>query len=409
MTIENQFGARSLLRFLLGDRQAILAAAGTRGLLWLGLSFVLSAGLAREYDAEDLLHEPWYALLPIPASLVTSALLYWYVDRTARRCGLVAPPVNYPQFLALYWLTAPLAWLYAVPVERFMTARDSVTANLAFLGIVSLWRVLLFGRVVSVLYGVVYWIALATVLMLVDALAIFVTCCTPVPAVGVMGGIGVPESQQPVAFVMAMVCLVAVIAWPALLIAIYFIVNHGPRWTPARIHERRTVSRSLWALAGAAIVIGMGVLPWTQPEQVLRRDVEKHVARDDWKGAVAIMSAHELADFPPHWQPPPERLGRLKRETDRLSQILSASPAPWVRSHYLNRFGRVLLYDLPSTEISGEEIQPLLDLLEQSPASAEILATHRPRLLAQLRHFKRGSNEERRLRAVLGVPEGVEP
>ncbi len=51
MTIETQFGSKSLLCFLFGDRRAILAAAGTRSLVWLGLLFVLSAGLAREYDA----------------------------------------------------------------------------------------------------------------------------------------------------------------------------------------------------------------------------------------------------------------------------------------------------------------------------------------------------------------------
>ncbi len=356
-----------------------------------------------------MLHEPWYALLPIPASLVTSALLYWYVDRTARRCGASAQPVSYPQFLALYWLTAPLAWLYAVPVERFMTARGSVLANLALLGIVSLWRVLLFGRVVSVLYGVRYWIALTTVLMFVDALALFVTCCTPLPAVNVMGGIGVPEPQQPVAVATAMVCLAAVIAWPVLMIAINTIVTHGPRWTPPTIGGEHMLSRSLWAMASGAIALGLAVLPWTQPEQVLRRKVERQVSQNDWQAATATMSEHELQDFPPHWQPPPERMGRMPEEATLLADVLAAAPAPWVRTYYLNRFGRVLLYELPSSDVVGEELQPLLDLLEQSPVRAEIIEMHRARLLAQLKHLKQDSKEERRLRAVLGVPDAVEP
>jgi len=58
-------GIGTLLRYLIGDRKAILAIAGSRHSLWIGFLFVLSAGLAREYDGEDLLHEPWHALIPL--------------------------------------------------------------------------------------------------------------------------------------------------------------------------------------------------------------------------------------------------------------------------------------------------------------------------------------------------------
>ena len=38
--------------------------------------FVISAGFAREYDGEDLLHQPWHVLLPLVTSLITSLLLF---------------------------------------------------------------------------------------------------------------------------------------------------------------------------------------------------------------------------------------------------------------------------------------------------------------------------------------------
>ena len=50
-------------------------------------------------------------------------------------------------------MTAPLAWIYAIPVERFLGAYEATQANLWMLGIVSVWRIVLMIRVVSVLFG----------------------------------------------------------------------------------------------------------------------------------------------------------------------------------------------------------------------------------------------------------------
>src|SRR5262245_33154150 len=69
-------GILMLVRYLCGSRDAIQTIAGNRHAPWIGLLFVLSAGFAREYDGEDLLHEPWYVVIPVGASLVTSFLLF---------------------------------------------------------------------------------------------------------------------------------------------------------------------------------------------------------------------------------------------------------------------------------------------------------------------------------------------
>jgi hypothetical protein len=399
---------RDLARYLLGDRRAILAAAGTRGLLGLGLLFVLSSGLAREYDAEDLVREPWYALLPIPASLLTSALLYWYVRRMARRCGVTAGPLNYAQFLGLYWLTAPLAWLCSLPVERFLSAQDSGWANLALLAVVATWRVLLFARVVSVVYGAPYWNALVTVLMLADGVYLLASNCTPLPLIGVMGGIRASESQQPLAIAAVFAAFAALIAWPFLMIAIKMAADQGPRWQPVAIDVHPRVARSLWGVASGAILLGLAALPFTQPEQMLRRTAERLAARGDWPRAVSLMSAHVPGDFPPYWQPPPEywpgyRL--LLADTERVNAVLDAGPAPWVRKHYLARYCRRLNQDLPlDAAFDREEISALLALLERWP---EIAAACPVPLGRQLRELKSGTPQFVRLRALLaaGPPE----
>src|SRR5437763_4576239 len=100
-------GIGTLLRYLIGDRRAILEIAGNRHALWVGLLFVLSAGFAREYDGEDLLHEPWHLFIPLAASLVASLLLYGLIQMAAggKMGAIPVGPVSragYWQFLGLF-------------------------------------------------------------------------------------------------------------------------------------------------------------------------------------------------------------------------------------------------------------------------------------------------------------------
>lgn len=92
---------------------------------------VLSAALAREYDAEYLPAKPWLLALPWAMSLVASFLIFAFF-RLAARKHVPRPPFwrSYRSFLALFWMTAPLAWLYAVPYERFLTPYGATVANL---------------------------------------------------------------------------------------------------------------------------------------------------------------------------------------------------------------------------------------------------------------------------------------
>src|SRR6478609_360522 len=106
--LRTTMGIGTLFRYLIGDREAILAIAGSRHSLWVGLLFVLSAGLAREYDGEDLLHEPWHVFLPLGASLVSSLLLFTLAFGFALSKGEPwrDTPRRYLSFLGLFWMTA---------------------------------------------------------------------------------------------------------------------------------------------------------------------------------------------------------------------------------------------------------------------------------------------------------------
>src|SRR5262245_51621169 len=113
-----------LAGYLLGRRASVLAVASALRLVWVGCLCVLAAGLAREYDGEYLVAEPWYVIVPlavsVPMSLVLWTLLYWSaMGRAGERLTFWR---YYLAFLSLYWMTAPLALLYGVPYERFLSA-----------------------------------------------------------------------------------------------------------------------------------------------------------------------------------------------------------------------------------------------------------------------------------------------
>src|SRR5712691_7085964 len=177
---------RSLFLYLIGRRDAIREIGTSRQAICIGLVFVLSAGLAREYDGEDLFHEPWHLLVPVGASLLTSFILFAmaYGGSKAKGPRFLAA---YRAFLGLFWMTAPLAWLYAIPYERFLSPVGATSANLWTLGLVAFWRVALMIRAISVLMGYRLFAALFFVMALADVEALFALWLSPIPLIEVMG------------------------------------------------------------------------------------------------------------------------------------------------------------------------------------------------------------------------------
>jgi hypothetical protein len=144
----------TLVEYLIGRQKAIQEIANNRHSLLIGFLLCFSAGLARHYDGKYLAREPWFLLAPAGASILTSSILFLFIYiATSVRARKIIPGIVrfYLSFLGLYWMTAPLAWLYGIPYERFVNDVDAAQANVWTLELVSLWRVLLISRVVSVL------------------------------------------------------------------------------------------------------------------------------------------------------------------------------------------------------------------------------------------------------------------
>lgn len=379
----------TLLRFLRGDRAAILDVAATRGAWGVGLALVLSAGLAREYDREDLLREPWHAAFPLAASTVTATILFALVRVVSwRRSGSGWPARGaWSAFLGLYWATAPLAWLYAIPVERLLPAGPAVEANLWLLAVVSVWRVALMTRVVQVVWRCTGPGAFAVVGLFAWAVASAVLFITPIPVLSIMGGIELSPAEATLAGTTFVVGALLFLSTPVWIVAGLAVLLAGRRpgaaWTPdpAFASGAGRVGRGTVLVATAAVVAGLAILPFGQPAQRLRRDVERRLVSGDLDGALRVMAAHARTEFPPHWDPPPRPASRerLPAFPDLVEAIARVDPPAWVRGAFLAKAAAADFFAGTGGVLGAlddERLSRYVSLLETMPEGADLAAAH---------------------------------
>jgi hypothetical protein len=332
----------TLFRYLIGNRQAILEIASDRRALGIGFLFVLSAGFAREYDGKDLLHEPWHLFIPLGASLLNSFLLflipYTLLARKSKEC--LPFKAAYRTFLGLFWMTAPLAWLYAIPFDRFLTPEDATQANLWALAIVSTWRVCLMIRVLCVLMNFHAAQAVFLVLVFGDVAALLASSLLPFPIIEIMGGVRLSERQEMIVGTARSVFWLGSCSLPIWLVGVVIAaIASRPKWEAPdpNTNEPGAVGGRVHYLAWASLGVWVFLLPFTQPEQQLARRVERDLEGGRIAEGLQEMSAHSQEDFPPHWDPPP-RMGYYGQKpplVDIVSEMTHEVPAPWVRSIFL--------------------------------------------------------------------------
>jgi hypothetical protein len=369
------------LRFLVGSREAIFRVARCRQALWLGLVFVLSTGFAREYDGADLWHEPWHLVLPLVASLGTSLVLWSLVYMAAISRSLPELPfwASYRVLLAFYWMTAPLAWLYAIPVEQFMSASDATATNLWFLAAVSVWRVLLITRALSVWLNANFVVMLFLVMFFADSVAIVLAFLSPTPIFDVMGGIRLSTPDRIVLDMMLNVRILGALSWPAWGIAavVALAVAKSPWSLAAEPSQSSRGTRPLWGLAAMLIVLGLALLPIGQPNRQRAYEAAKLLKANELDGAVAYMTQFTRDAFPPIWDPPP-RVGYGEEKpvvTEVLAAIDRCDAKPWIRTFYIDKLTQdprpAFWSAVPRDDAGTAEFEDVLTLYEKHvPADA---------------------------------------
>jgi hypothetical protein len=389
----------TLVRYLLGRRDAVLTIAATPSSIWPALIFVLSAGFAREYDGADLAREPWQVVLPLAVSWATSTLLYLLLALLVWYPHVPLRPAVYRSFVSLYWLMAPMAWLYAIPVERFLSPLAAAQANFAFLGIVSVWRVLLVTRVISVLFNCRFLAALFPVLLFADVVAFIATFVSPRPIWNVMGGVRLTEEE---AFILNATCstqILGVLTFPIWLIGtIVMAFRAKPKSATWPASTARSVSGGLWALAALAVGVWPLVLPYTQPRQRNARHADELLQSGQIAPALEFMSRHVPDDFPPHWDPPPRiaygddftHLLRVVEET------AATDCAGWVRDLYTQKYTRQFGAGLATPRWMADDLLVRhVALLRQSPLGPELARRVADDVQAELDSASTGASEQR--------------
>lgn len=373
----------SIPKFLIGDREAIKDIAKSQDGLAVGLLLVLAAGFAREYDAEYLIKEPWHVLIPLGASLVASFLFFAMAYGIGLRRGI--GPVRfgsaYRSFLALFWMTAPLALLYAIPFQRFCHSYGATVANLWMLRIVSVWRVALMTRVVSVFFGCSIAAALWCVMLVADIAMLIALKVVGLPVISFMGGIHLSDTADLINNAAIAVLVPGVLSLPVWVIGVYVIARKSqPQWTVIDLARSPRTTRVPTIVAACSVLVWFIVLPYTQAEQRLRYMTESHLRNGQIAEGLAIMSEHRQSDFPPLWDPPlrPGFRGHEPGVRDVMLAILDTEPAEWVKTVYTNKFGRWLGVEARSPwegmrrrhrwiSMESDEFEDLLSILERIP------------------------------------------
>ena len=406
--------ALTIFRYLCGDPRAILRIAKTPSSFWVGLLFVFSAAIARIYDGQDILGEPWHLFVPFGASLLTATILFLMLQLVLAPWGMPSWKVlhRYRAFVSLYWMTAPLAWLYAIPVERFLSAHDSAIANVVLLGFVAAWRVILISRVAAVFYREPSG-AFLVVMLFADTLTLFLAYHSIILVVmREMSGVSteLPESEKVLLHALQLVMIFGVLTWLIWFggtCSLFFQKRRAARGriAPNQLGSQKT-DRSAWLLAFASILIWIPMLPFTQPAQQLRSSVEYDLCNGHIERGIETMSKHTLSDFPPFWAPPRREIrDRTPLVFDVLEVIYEKeNTASWVREWYESQFALYLKKRGDSSFLfymEHGEFDRVVGFFEKLPNDSPFLRAHIPFFKVHIhRGNGQGDRDERRQRLI---------
>lgn len=409
-----------LFWFFLGDAEAIRSLAANRWSLAAGALLVLTAGLARNYDTQDVRRQWWRLLIPFAASTLAAAVLVLVIMLVTGSAALWLEQAR--GILGLFWLTAPLAWLYGIPYERIWPPALAVRNRRLALGAVALCRVVLMTRCVSVLCGcslgqaflMVLCFAVPTAVLAVGAALAAVrrpetrSIAEPAAAPETSGAAAVRVvvdgmSGHPFVVdsrgefrtdVMAQgpgadaprpppgtpklereddeFAGVALGGCGAFLLVLSscgllkFLERLGGAWQPrALVPSAAPPSPELWIFATGAVLFWSVALIVRQPAQRRRTHFAQRLRSDRLAVTIRDLARHRAEEFPPGWDPSaalayPDAAPRL---LDACSIAAGLPADSWVRGRFLERLRNSLplwiyWYDLHTVQ-DGKPGEPL--------------------------------------------------
>ncbi len=377
----------TLLYFLFGDRDAILTIARTPHACWIALLLVLTGGLARNYDKEPVFHEPIHVFGPLLVSTLIGAGLFLVLYGAVRLRGLGGPGIMraFVVFITLYWMTAPMAWLYGIPTERVMDIVAATELNLWTLALVSVWRVLLIAYVASVIFGTSMFGMLILTCAYSNIVVTGVLIATPFPVINIMGGIELSQSEALISGIATNIFLLSFITIPVLVLgSVVAACFLSSAWRVPEPDDggRLRVHRSLIMFSVAAMLFWLAPLPFTQPAQSLRYRTESALFASRIDEGVQLMLDHAPEAYPPHWDPPPRRLyGETGPDVLAVMQHLIDRGAEdeWVATRYEDKLFRNM-----RRQLRARDLQQFAAVAKHIDSAPELLWENRQTLLREM-------------------------
>lgn len=365
-----------VFRYVFGNADAIRAVARNRAALWTSIVLVLLTGIARNYDQTYFLESPMWLIGPLVFSFFSGSFLYAILIRGFARRHFLEEHRKEKQwvtFMALFWMTAPVAWLYAIPVERFFDPYRAAQANITLLGIVSLWRVLLMSRIMSVLFQIHYLRALAWVL-LAAAIEVYVVTFLNVFFGGsfsrhVFAAMAGMRNSPEEALLGSVLGFVLNWSWAVLVVCLFGLASRRfrgtihplPKLLPAEVPWLQ-----LAVVAGIWAVIAIG--PQIEQQHFITHAALIHNAA--YSEALAYLGKHQKGDFPPsrRLEPNPYEF-QVWDDLPPTIALLTPDTAPWIRHVYLNHVSTTLTHYYSGYALTN--VAPMLSAIEQLPEGRE--------------------------------------
>ncbi len=211
---------KSIGRFIFFRSSTQELAEFDKRYLVLGLLLVWLAGVGRHWDdtEADMLQASGIGSL-IYVFLLAGYLWLFLWPLAPERWG-------YRQALTVICMTAPPAFLYAVPIERWMNLEMSHAVNLTALGIVAVWRVALFIFYLIRGAKLHWWYSLVGVLLPLSIIVIIVGALAMAANIAdSMAGTRAPQSNPVIAVTNFMAALSLFAFIPLLVAYLYSIYD----------------------------------------------------------------------------------------------------------------------------------------------------------------------------------------
>jgi len=387
---------RDLLAFQIGNRAAIERVAATRWSILAGLILIGTAGLARNYDQVSLLHSPGRLAGPFVASLITSFFVFCVIHpvlRLGKQPGAPGFSSQYFSFFGAFALTAPIAWLYALPVERWLNPLGAAQVNVTLLAIVSMWRVILLTRVIQVITTLPFMVCLLVLLGPVSVEVFLAGMAYEIlhfDVAGGMGGIVMSRAQvdQFMDGVNGGVLAVAFFSMPVVWTAMLTIALKFRR-------ERRAFPAPISSPAPRAVLVlcGMCLLAWAiiaiapQRKEYHFSTLSLLLSPGRYPEAFDYLEKVGPDAFPSTRPLPPDPWGRgADFRVPNLLRELDDDRAAWIYETYFGH-ALVLVQRLVHTRGDFGEYVIVAENLERLPGGPEFLRAHQEdwlRVLAKM-------------------------